>query len=263
MCPENGLNNISRTRLSHKGCISMKLGTETYYIRKYESNTKVPPKDPLTSEEKEFLKTTLANKCLAAYVARMTSSGLQNDLDMIQDLHGESWAALDNILDKFDKSKCGKIEKYDVPGAKNPKSLEFYFYNYFCHRVNFMACDTRTEKRKRGMIGSKSFSTGEVIYNPEDKSINPESPHMFDTIKYLYKELLTQPQAIQDLFHEIYVEEFETEELKAKHPDYLKLRRTLGAFLKDFNEKYSNVIKEEVGSSVAKKRTRKTKGESV
>jgi hypothetical protein len=160
-------------------------------------------------------------------------------------------------MDKFDKTKCGKIQKYDEPGKDKPKSLEFYFLNYFYGRVNFMACDTRTDKRKRGMVGSQATSMDEVAYNPEDRSASPEEAHKYDSVKLLSDALGSQPKPVRDLFREIYIDGLPTDELKALHPDYLKLRRTLGGFLKDFEASNHELLAEEVVGYKIKKRGRR------
>jgi hypothetical protein len=235
----------------------MKLSLETYYGRRFESATKNPPKKPLTKKEREYLVETCWKKCLSAYISRMTASGLLSGVDTLEDLKGEAWIAMTNIMDKFDKSKCGKIQKYDEPGKDKPKSVEFYFLNYFYGRVNFMAVDTRSEKKRRGMIGSQSSSVDEVVYNPEDKSINPESKYAYDSLRYLTRELDKQPTGVKELFDEIYVHGLSTSELKERHADYLKLRRLLGSFLKDFESKHQSLLTEEVAGYKGKKRGRR------
>jgi hypothetical protein len=235
----------------------MKLALETYYGRRFESGTKNPPVKPLTKKERKYLHENCFKKCVSAYVSRMTASGLLSGVDSVNDLTSEAYVAFENIMDKFDKSKCGKIQKYDEPGPTAPKSLDFYFLNYFYGRVNFMAVDTRTEKRKRGMIGSQSSSVDEVVYNPEDRSSAPDRAHKFDSLRFMIQALETQPVAIQELFYQIYHEGLKTHELKKVHPDYLKLRRALGGFLKDFESRNEELLMEEVPGYKTKKRGRR------
>lgn len=235
----------------------MKLGLETYFGRRYESNTKIKPSKPLTKKERKFLHETCFKKCLSAFISRMTASGLMSNLDGIPDLTGEAYIAFNNIMDKFDKSKCGKIEKYDVPGKDKPKSLEFYFLNYFYGRVNFMAVDTRSEKRKRGMIGSQTSSVDEVVYNPEDRSADPERAHKYDSIHLLREALNKQPEPVQNLFNDVYIEGLTTSELKERHPDYLKLRRALSGFIKEFELKNYSTLSSEIKGYKMKKRGRR------
>lgn len=235
----------------------MKLSLESYYGRRYESGTKNPPKKPLTKKERKMLTEACSKKCIAAYISRMTASGLVNPLDSIEDLKNEAWIAMGNIMDKFDKAKCGEITKYDVPGKDKPKSLEFYFLNYFYGRVNFMACDTRSEKKKRGMIGSKTASTDEVVYNPKDDSTSPENALKFDSLKFLQRDLKKQPLSVQTLFEDIYMSGVAVSELKKKYPDYLKVRRLLSVFLKDFERKNQGLLKEEVFGYKEKRRGRR------
>lgn len=235
----------------------MKLSLETYYGRRYESNTKNAPKKPLSKKERAHLTETCLKKCISAYISRMTASGLLTGLDSVDDLKNEAWIAMENIMDKFDKSKCGKIVKYDEPGKDKPKSLEFYFLNYFYGRVNFMACDTRSEKKKRGLIGNQASSVDEVVYNPEDESANPENMHKFDSLKKLSTEIAKLPEPVQKLFDEIYIQGLSTEDLKSRHTDYLKLRRSLGQFLKEFETKNQKLLSEEVQGFKLKKRGRR------
>jgi hypothetical protein len=235
----------------------MKLALETYYGRRYESSTKNKPKKPLTKKERERLYEVLHKQCVAAYISRMTKSGLMSGVDSIHDLTGEAYIAIQNIMDKFDKARCGKIQKFDEEGSDKPKSLEFYFLTYFQGRVNWMAVDTRNEKKKRGMIGSQANSNEEVSYNPEDRSSSPEEAHRYDSIKFLKKALDNQTQSVKELFNEIYIEKLTTVELKKRHPDYLKLRRALGGFIKEFEFKNQELLEEEVYGYKPKKRGRR------
>ena len=224
----------------------MKLSLETFFGRRYESKTKQEPKQPLNEKDRKHLLDNILKKCTSAYISRMTGSGLTNVLDSNADLVSEAYIAMVNIMDKFDKGKCGVIAEFDVQGETAPKTLEFYFYNYFCWRVNFMAEDTRQGKRKRGMIGPSSGSTDQTVYNPEDQAANPEYHHRFDSHRFLMAELKLQPQQIQDLFQDSYVDKMKTDELKKLYPDYLKLRRALGAFVKNFRSQHRELLSEEV-----------------
>jgi hypothetical protein len=235
----------------------MKLSYEVWFNRRYESNTKSAPKKPLTKKERDMLTQTCLKKCISAYISRMSASGLKSNLDSIDDLKSEAWIAMENIMDKFDKSKCGKITKYDEPGKDKPKSLEFYFTNYFYGRVNFMACDTRTVKQKRGMIGGTASSSDEITYNPADTASGPDAKYRYDSLDLLLLELDKQPEPVQVLFDQIFNQELPTDELKVIHPDYLKVRRALGSFINDFKTKHEGLLSEEVINFKKKKRSRK------
>ena len=235
----------------------MKLSPEVWFNRRYESNTKTAPTKPLTKKERKMLTETCLKRCQAAYISRMTASGLKCNLDSVDDLKSEAWIAMENIMDKFDKSKCGKIVKYDKEGKDQPKSLEFYFINYFFGRVNFMACDTRTVKQKRGMIGGTSSSMDEISYNPADTGSSPDANYRFDALNMLTAELKKQPDSVRALFDQIYNEGLSAEELKTMHKDYLKVRRALGSFINEFRVKNETLLSEEVFNFKKKKRSRK------
>ena len=123
------------------------------HVQRYvDRSARYEPTTPLTKREKKRLSKNCWEKCRNGYKIRMIKSGLLSDYETPDDLEAEAYILMWNILDKFDKSKCGKISDFDEPGAKAPKTLEFYFKNYFYGRVNFVAIEARDCKYRRGNL---------------------------------------------------------------------------------------------------------------
>lgn len=181
-----------------------KLKLDNYVKRAPDRKAREIPKRPLTEAEK--LKLADMNgpvwkKCLKAYVNRMRASALLSDFETEQDLVGEAYIAMWNILNKFDLAECGEVAKYDVEGKTNPKTLEFYFVNYFYHRVNFIACEARAAKKQRGVGPAESLD--EVSYDPEDEK-SDFSEHFY---KYnITGEILSELKAKDPIFRRFFVQ---------------------------------------------------------
>lgn len=144
------------------------------------------PKDPLTEQEKEHLRKKVRQYCINAFKRRIISSGLMSDLYTPEDLDGEAIILMENILSKFDKSVYkGKIAEHDVPGAGKPKTLEFYFKNYFSGRVNLTAAEAREEKMKYASKGSTIY--GDLYYDDESEEKTTDLDFDAETIEYLLK----------------------------------------------------------------------------
>jgi hypothetical protein len=156
---------MSGTKIKTDG---LTLKADSWIKRKYSPKIKDAPKSPLTPEQKDYLKKHCWDKCFRAYKNRMLSSALISDFETKDDLVGEAWIAMGEILDRFDTSRCGEIAEYDVQGDKAPKTLEFYFNIYFSGRVNFMACESRTHKKSRNVQFSNQ-DIQEYEYNPVDE----------------------------------------------------------------------------------------------
>ena len=229
--------------------MSLKLKPDAWVKRKYSPKIKEAPKKPLTDDQKAFLRTHCWEKCYKAYKNRMMSSALISDFETIEDLRGEAWIAMGEILDRFDLSRCGQVTEYDVEGPLASKSLEFYFNNYFSGRVNFMACESRTHKKSRNV----QFSGQEIQeyeYNPiDDRSITPYD-QKYEITGHIDNELRIRDKSFQRFFYQHYqlqcsykelVDEYGQEECKKKKEE-----------LQDFMEMIKKKYKSDYGSPYKK-----------
>ena len=82
----------------------MKLKLDNYVRRSPDRDAKKPPKMPISEKQKEWLAHKCFSKCRNAYIKRMTSSALLSDFEEIDDLKGEAYINMWNILNKFDIS---------------------------------------------------------------------------------------------------------------------------------------------------------------
>jgi hypothetical protein len=182
--------------------MSIKLKYDSWIKRKFSPKIKEAPKVPLDDKQKELILNKCWEKCYKAYRNRMTSSGLMSDFETQEDLVSEAWIAMNEIISRFDLSKCGEVSEYDVPGDDKPKTLEFYFLNYFYGRVNFMACEARTHKKSRNVHFSNSdFS--EIEYAPVDDSIKDD--HEYEITGNILHELNKKPKDFQRFFYQTYI----------------------------------------------------------
>lgn len=237
--------------------MSIKLKPDAWIKRKYSPKIKEAPKKPLSQKQKEQLQKSCFTKCLKAYSNRMTSSALVSDFESREDLHSEAWIAMNEILNRFDLSKCGKVAKYDVPGDKNPKTLEFYFYNYFCGRVNFMACESRTHKKSRNVQFS-SQEIDEYEYNPIDEKNPMIFSQEYEITGHLMNELQKRSPKFQRFFYQHYVLQCSYKELVDEYgqEDCKEKKEELQGFIESIKKRY----KSDFGSPYNKKeRARKKK----
>lgn len=182
--------------------MSLKLKYDSWIKRKFSPKVKEQPKLPLNEEQKKLILTKCWDKCYKAYRSRMISSGLISDFEEQNDLISEAWIAMNEIISRFDLSKCGEISEYDIPGDDKPKTLEFYFLNYFYGRVNFMACEARTHKKSRNVQFSNSeFS--EIEYAPVDDSIKGDS--QYEITGNILNELTKKSKDFQRYFYQVYI----------------------------------------------------------
>lgn len=128
------------------------LSSEKYIIRRVEVTTKKRPKLKLTEKQRSKLLKEELDYCTRAYISRFTVTKAVTELDSLHDLEGEAYLFFNSCLDKFDRSRLGKISKVDKEGKGNEKTLNFYFKNFFNNRVNFIACDNVREAKKAGQI---------------------------------------------------------------------------------------------------------------
>lgn len=183
--------------------MSLRLKLDNYIKREPDRSARDIPTTPLTEEQKVYLSKVCWDKSKKAYLNRFRASALLSDFEVLEELEGEAYIAMWNILNKFDLAKCGKVQEFDEQGKTAPKTLEFYFNNYFSHRVNFIACEARTEKKKRGVGPAESLD--DVVYNPEDDSGTlSEYQHKYEITGDLLNELKGKEIVFQRFFAQMY-----------------------------------------------------------
>lgn len=233
--------------------MSIKLKPDLWVKRKYSPKIKDVPKNPLTPEQKIQLMKNCGEKCFKAYRNRMMASGLLSDFEDVNDLQGEAHIAMTEILNRFDTSRCGKIELYDTPGATNPKTLEFYFLNYFYGRVNFMACESRTHKKSRN-VQSYTGDVFEEEYDPVDLKNDPTN-NDYEITGQIMTELQKQNKNLQRFFYQTFVlqcsykelvDEYGQEQCRNKKEELQEFINELKKnYVNDFGEKDNNKKKKQ------------------
>jgi hypothetical protein len=220
--------------------MSHKLKPDMWVKRKYSPKIKDIPKNPLTEAQKQQLIKTCGEKCHKAYRNRMIGSGLLSDFEDAGDLQGEAHIAMNEILNRFDTSRCGKIEMYDTPGATNPKTLEFYFLNYFYGRVNFMACESRTHKKSRN-VGSYAGEVFETEYDPVDPRNDP-SNNDYEITGHIMTELQKKNKPLQRFFYQTFVLQCSYKELVDEYgQEQCRNKKVeLQEFINQLKQNYSN-----------------------
>lgn len=218
-----------------------KLKLDNFVKREPDRSARNIPVRPLTDEQKMALadeKGKVWPKCLKAYINRMRASALLSDFESEEDLKGEAYIAMWNILDKFDLSKCGQIEKYDVEGKTAPKTLEFYFVNYFYGRVNFIACEARAGKKQRGVGPAETLD--DVSYDPEDENGNfSEHLHKYDITGELLGELKVKDFTFQRFFVQLYRMQYTQRELREEYGDRFNILKAQSQdFINYLKDKY-------------------------
>lgn len=216
-------------------------------IRYPDRGARNEPVDPLTDKEKKQLEENVWEKCRNGYVRRLIKSGLLADYDEIEDLTGEAYIFFHNIMSKFDKSKCGKIQEYDEEGSDKGKTLEFYFKNYFYGRINFVACEVRDQKKKRG-IGPRSGqgTVMEVSFDAKHTGDFSEYEYEHEVTGEIFSALNKKSDDFKRFFYESYRVEFKQSELRERWGNkYNKLKNELTKFKKQLQKNhYATFVKE-------------------
>lgn len=216
----------------------LKLKLDNFVKREPDRSARNIPVKPLDMKQKQFLADKCWEKCKKAYINRMRSSALISDFEDITDLEGEAYIAMWNILDKFDQSKCGKIQEFDEEGKTAPKSLEFYFVNYFYGRVNFIACEARAGKKQRGVGPAESLD--DVAYDPEDDggSIS-EVSHKYEITGDLLAELKGKDYKFQRFFVQMYRLQCTQRELREEYGESFNILKAQSLdFINYLKDKY-------------------------
>jgi hypothetical protein len=235
---------------------NMKLKPDAWIKRKYSPKIKEMPKKPLTDDEKKRLEKSCFEKCHKAYRNRMIHSGLISDFEEAGDLEGEAWIAMQEIMNRFDLSKCGIVAKHDTEGKTAPKTLEFYFLNYFYGRVNFMACESRTHKKSRNVQFSNS-QYDEIEYNPVDMSSGGAANQNYEITGHIMNGLQNKSKHFQRFFYQTYVLQCSYKELVDEYgQDSCKQRKEE---LQEFVEGLKKNHKQDFASGKKGERGRKKK----
>lgn len=219
----------------------MKLKLDNSITRENDRGTRTDPIKPLTPEQEADLIKTEWKACRIAYVNRFMKSKLLADYEGPKDLEADAWIFFKNILGKFDVSKYeGKIsKKYDVQGAGKPKTLGFYFKNYFYQRINFTACEARTDKKLRGTGPAEHMD--EIAYDPEDTATSlSEHNHKYDVTGEIFAEVKKKDTEFQRFFYQLCIEQCTHKELREEYKDKFKIYKSL---LEDMAKKFSDKYK--------------------
>lgn len=203
---------------------------------------------PLTEAEKVSLRELCWEKCRNAYVLRMTKSALISDFEVAEDLVGEAWIFMENILGKFDKSKCGDLAEYDVEGKTQAKTLKFYFQNYYYGRVNFVACEARDFKNKRGH-GSIGAAI-DVSYDEDFEGELSELNHEYEATSNIFLELNKKSEDFQRFFYQSYRIQLSQKELREEWGSrFNKLKQELTKFKNQLKQRYQIDYMTEIGGN--------------
>lgn len=209
---------------------SLQLKLDGWVKREPDRSARNIPAKKLTQKMKEHIAQKCYTNCLRAYKKRMISSALLSDFETHKDLDAEAYIAMWNIIEKFDISKCGLIAKFDVPGATNPKTIEFYFNTYFSSRVNFIACESRAFKKQRGVGPTDGLA--EISYDAADHNVMTEHNHEYEITGILLKKLKYKDQDFQRFFHQLYQLQCTQRELREEYGDkFSELRAQMNKFI--------------------------------
>lgn len=212
----------------------MLLKLDNSISRKVDVATRKKPKKPLTKKQREYLRETCWQKCLTAYKRRMRSSALMADYDSMGDLNGEAFIAMESIMDKFDLSQCGAIGEFDVEGKKKPKRLEWYFLNYYYNRINFIACESRKQKKKRGTGFSQSVCD-EVFYDPADANSFFSGNYENEITEQISETLKRKDKDLREYFAHAFIARELPAELKSRFGSkYDRLKDEASVLIREF-----------------------------
>lgn len=122
------------------------------------------------------------------------------------------------------------LKSFDIPGAKRPKTLEFYFLNYFYGRVNFLACEARTAKKSRGI--GPADQVGDISYDEEGVEHFTPSKAQYSITEVVFSELKKKDFQFQRFFAQKFYQELKVKELKEEYGDkFNKINQELITFL--------------------------------
>lgn len=219
----------------------LQLKSDNTILRYPDRDARNEPVDPLTPEEKQFLIDNCWIRCRNAYKNRM-SRGFLSDWEDAKDLDGEAWIFMHNILSKFDKKVYeGRILPLDADdyeeGPDKPKPLKFYFLNYIYGRVNFVACEARDFKKKRG-IGPKG-AVDEVSYDDEQEDSFGLYNHKYEATGEIFLLLNAKSPEFQRFFKQQMMLQMSQKELREEWGIYFnKLKQELTKFKSEIKKKH-------------------------
>lgn len=150
------------------------------------------------------------------------------------------WIKDSKELDKSYKIIQTKLKKgfFDVPGQNKPKTLEFYFSNYYYSRVNFTACEARAMKKDRG-TGPVNAISDEIPYNPEANSTDFFTDPQYEVTANLKYELEKEDKEFQRFFYELYFLRSYQKEMRDDYKEKFKtLKQRSDQFIQKIKTKY-------------------------
>lgn len=140
-------------------------------------------------------------------------------------------------MKNFDKAKCGPIGKEDIKGKNSPKTLKWYFINYFSQRCKYKIKDIFKDKNAQGA----QIETGYVTETIEHDSIyNEEYISEDKRISLIQKEIENASEDVKLFFKQRFVFGFTFEELRELWGDkYIQVREEFNSLKKHIRQEVS------------------------
>ncbi|MEK2647317.1 hypothetical protein [Bdellovibrio sp. BCCA] len=134
----------------------------------FDPKNSLKPISPLTKEEIDFIFKAKFEDCCSAYASRIRGSGLLEveDGGDKRSIDGSAFLFFSALCKKFDKDKYkGAIGSKSVEGATGTKTLDWFFYNYFCEKLNEMSKDMKEKKKKYRDLYGDDISHEWVLFD--------------------------------------------------------------------------------------------------
>lgn len=227
----------------------MTLKPDAYIKIETNRGTREPVKKPLTEEQRQFLIDNYGKKAAFIFKYRYRKSALASDFDEDSDLLQYGWSFFYNILDKFDLAECGEIGEFDEPGADKPKTLIWYFNNYYSLRVNFAACESRNHKNnKHRKVGGPAEYFQEITYDEEDTntSFSNQQYEITGHIEYELEKLKKNDELAYRFFIQKYKMGLSLKELRKEYDSvkfkelHNKVKKLIEVIKRNYKNDYLN-----------------------
>lgn len=210
------------------------------FTHKVESSNLEDPKEPLSKKEREKIERLLLKKCTVAYVKKFRCSGLKSSAYDISDLKQDAWIHLQNIMNKFDKAAypSESIGLNDIEGSGNQKTIEWYFYNYYCRRLNLTVKENVEIKKT---VSGGDYPCPGWLSIDSDKVEDRAQSHseLADIFK---EELALQPLKIREFIELKMFLGIPLNELKKIYSDFRSLNEKSRNFINSFREQHLDFI---------------------
>lgn len=143
------------------------------YPTSFDPKRSKKPKLPLTKEEIAKIFEEKFEECVHAYSNRTMKSGLLGIEDEDnKSMRNSAYLFFMALTSKFDKSFYGEIGDKDIDGKNSPKTLGWYFYNYFTGKVNENAKEQKDKRKKHRDLYGSDIDHEWVIQNiPAERAI--------------------------------------------------------------------------------------------